>query len=502
MRRWNRLVGGVAAAVFMAAGCTSDDGDPSGSRATETTEDVDVTETTDDPRDAEPLDAATFEGPITVGELSPPADPRPVELDRIGYVQEEFFASGSAAAYAVDGERSEDGRWQVTPGETAPYTTRLIVRRPADPAQFDGTVVVEWFNVSAVEAAPDWAYIGDVIVDEGAAWVGVSVQAFGVVGGQSLIDTGMGEQAAAGGGIKAGNPERYGSLEHPGDQYAFDIYSQVAAALRGAEGSEVIGGEVEHVIATGESQSAGFLTAYVNGVQPVAGVFDGFFVHSRGAGAARFDGDPAIRGEGTGFRIRDDIDVPVLQFETETDVGPLLRFALARQPDGPNLRTWEVAGTAHADSHLVGPEFPICPHRINDGPQHYVAKASFAALLDWVRAGNEPPTGAVIETGGADGTTVQRDDDGIALGGIRTPSVDVPVSVLSGEAPDGSDLICALFGSTTPFPAEELVDRYGSRDAYLATFDAALADAVDRGFVRTEDRDDYAAEARQVNVPG
>ena len=32
---------------------------------------------------------------------------------------------------------------------TADYTTRMLVRRPADPKKFNGTVIVEWNNVTA-----------------------------------------------------------------------------------------------------------------------------------------------------------------------------------------------------------------------------------------------------------------------------------------------------------------------------------------------------------------
>src|SRR5688572_14782270 len=124
----------------------------------------------------------------------------------------------------------------------------MIVRRPADVEYFNGTFVLEWFNVSAVEASPEWSYVSRAIVDAGAAYVGVSVQALGVVGGQSLIQTGSPDQAAGSGGIKGGNPERYGSLEHPGDAFAYDIWSQVGAAVR--EGGALLGGgEVEHVVA-------------------------------------------------------------------------------------------------------------------------------------------------------------------------------------------------------------------------------------------------------------
>lgn len=442
---------------------------------------------------------------MTAGTITRPADPRPVDLESVGYIEQEWFAAGDATAYEVIGELTEDGRWEVEPAGAAPYRTRFIVRRPADPQRFDGTVVMEWLNVSAVEAGPVWAYVGPALVDAGAAWVGVSAQAFGVVGGRPLIQVADEQHdAGVGGGIRTANPERYGTLAHPGDAHAFDIWTQIGAALRSPAGSEVLGGSrLRHLIAAGQSQSAAFLVAYVNGVQRAAGVFDGFFVHGRGSGAARFDGTPAIRSAESGYRIRDDLDVPVLQYLTETDVGPVLRFAAARQPDTDRIRTWEVAGTAHADAHLVGADFPLCPGRINDGPQQYTARAAMAALLAWVADGVEPPSAAPIETGGPEGTTVVRDDRGIARGGIRTPSVKVPISAQSGDPQPGVDgILCALFGSSTPFDEATLRALYGDRDGYLKRFDEALDDAIAAGFVRPEDRDDYAAEARAVPFPG
>ena len=447
---------------------------------------------------------ATLEGPITVGELAPPADPRASDLAAIGYTQEEFFASGTATAYAADGELGGDGKWTFTSASTAPYKTRFIVRRPTDPDRFNGTVVVEWLNVTVVEAGPDWTYTSRALVDDGAAWVGVSAQALGVVGGMSLIQTGLAEQQSASGGLRASHPERYGSLEHPGDQYAFGIYSQVGAALRSPGDVPVLGnGRARKVVAAGESQSAGFLTTYVNAIQPATHVFDGFFVHSRGAGAAQPDGTRPVRGSTTAYRFRPDPDVPVMVFETETDVGPVLRYGRARQPDNRRLRIWEVAGTAHADAYLLGAAgASLCPgSEVNNGPQHYVANAAMAALLRWVEDGEAPPRAPRIRTTG-DGTTIVRETHGIAVGGIRTPSVDVPVQTLSGESQVQSGPLCAIFGSTVPFDAAVLASLYPTQEDYVRAFDKALDRAIDRGFVRRADRAEYAAEARAVTLSG
>ena len=448
-------------------------------------------------------DPATLEGPVTVGQPSYPADPRPVDLAAAGYEESEWFASGTASAYAADGELGADGEWSATPTTTAPYKTRFVVRRPADPADFDGTVVVEWLNVSAVEASPEWTYTNRAIVDRGAAWVGVSVQAFGVVGGEALIQLGdPTQEAASNGGIKASNPERYGSLEHPGDTYAFDIYSQIGAALRSDAAADVFGAAPQHVVAAGESQSASYLTGYINAFQETTDVFDGFFVHSRGSGAANPDGTRAVRGSQPAVHMRTDLDVPVLVFETETDVGPLLKFATARQPDTDLLRVWEVAGTAHADGYLVGGSFPLCPAGINQGPQHWVTTAAMDALIGWITDGTTPPKGDRIETEGDDGTTIVRDEYDLARGGIRTPAVDAPTMRLTGEAAPDAPVICALFGGSSPFTAEEVAALYPTQQDYLTKFDAALDASIESGFVRESDREAYTAEGHAFTVSG
>lgn len=445
---------------------------------------------------------AVLEGPITVGQLSGPADPRPLDLGAIGYVQEEFFASGTASAYATEGALGTDGRWRARPTTTAPYKTRFIVRRPRDPARFDGTVVIEWLNVSAVEAAPEWAYTNKALVDAGAAWVGASVQALGVVGGASIIQTGAAEQQAqTNGGIRGNNPERYGSLVHPGDAYAFDIFSQLGAALRSPGKVAVLGStRARRVVAAGESQSAAFLTGYIDAFQPVTDVFDGFFVHSRGGGAVHPDGARDLRGADVGYHFRTDLDVPVLAFETETDVGPLLDYARARQPDTARLRTWEVAGTSHADAYLVGGNFSFCPARINDGPQHYVTEAAMAAALRWVATGTPPPRAPRLLTDGPTSSTILRDRHGIARGGIRTPPVDVPVETLTGASTPGAPVLCALFGGSTPFDQATLTSLYPTKETYLRAFDRALDRSIRRGFVRRADRGELAAEARAVRL--
>src|SRR5919197_2665446 len=73
-----------------------------------------------------------------------PAGLSAVDLAAHGYMEEEFFLDGTARAYEPTGPLPQDGRWNVKTSTTAPYRTRVLVRRPKDPSKFKGTVEVEW----------------------------------------------------------------------------------------------------------------------------------------------------------------------------------------------------------------------------------------------------------------------------------------------------------------------------------------------------------------------
>jgi hypothetical protein len=418
-----------------------------------------------------------------------------------GYVAHEYVAAGTARDYTAQGELGSDGRWTLQPNTSAAYRTRVLVRRPADAAAMSGTVVVEWLNVSAgADADPLFANLRDEIGREGHVWVGVSAQIIGVEGGEALL----GVDGA--GGLKEIDPARYGSLEHPGDGYAFDIYTQVARALR--QGGAVLGGLTpSHVLAVGQSQSAFALTTYYNGVQPLTEVFDGFFVMSRAAGAMPLVGPgeavslPAVIASNVRPRFRDDSDAPVMNLQAENDIVGFLSSASVRQPDSDRYRLWEAAGTSHADAHIVGELADLldCGVPINNAPMHLVAKAAFRGLETWTRTAAAPPTADRIDMNDS-GTEVLRDDDGIALGGIRHAPVDVPVDVLSGEPGPDSSLMCILFGSTLPLSVERIAELYESRAAYEAQYEAATDATITAGFVLEADRAALLAYAQPDRV--
>ncbi len=417
-----------------------------------------------------------------------------------GWVESEYAVEGTATSYSSAGPLPSDGHWTLTQGGSAPYRTRVVVRRPAKAQDFNDTVVVEWLNVSGgLDAAPDYSYGKSEILRSGTAWVGVSAQSIGIEGGAVAVPIKVATDAGAGKGLRVLDPARYADLHHPGDAFSYDMFTQVARALRAPKTLDPLGGLTpKHVLAIGESQSAFALTTYLDGVQPLTREFDGFFIHSRGGAAAPLGAPGAgidIAGtiSGTPTRLRTDLTAPILVLETETDVLGILNYQPAAQPDGPRLRTWEAAGTAHADRYLVGTvgELIGCPTPINAGPGHFVVAAALAALTRWVADGVAPPRAPRLEI---NGTAYVRDEFGNVKGGIRTPLVDVPVDTLSGESGGGS-VACLLFGSTKPLTAAQLDARYPSRAKYLAEFRAAADRAIKSGFVLPADRAELLAAA-------
>lgn len=486
-------VGVLAAAVAALAGCSSSGSNPS-IPPTGPTSSSGAGPASPTTPSAARGPAAVLTGPITTGHLVVPLQAVPVVLPA-GYVEQELFASGTAHAYTATSTPA-DGRWTVSPGPTAAYETRLIVRRPADPAAFNGTVVVEWMNVSSGEAAPDWQYLNPMLTADGYAYVGVSAQELGVEGGRSLLGRG----AAA--GLKGSEPERYGALHHPGDQYAYDIYAQIGQALRTDPAGALGELRPRHVVAVGESQSAIFLTTYADAIQPRTSAYDGFFIHSRAASGASLTGSITAATSGA-QPIRTDLGVPVFLFETESDL-TTLGYAAAQQPDSNAVRTWEVAGTAHADRVIVGGYASLlgCTTPVNSGPQHEVIQAAFTAFARWVTDGTLPPTAPRLQVKATMPATLRRDANGNALGGVRTPAVDVPIAALSGEPVAGATLLCQLFGSTVPFSAAKLEALYGSSAGYVARYTKALDSAITDGFILKADRAELLHQAAAVPIGG
>ena len=377
-----------------------------------------------------------------------------------GYVEREYFVSGTATRYNANGTTT------ATPISSGhPFKTRIVVRRPASARRFNGTVIVEWFNVSnQYDQEVDWLQTHEHLVREGYAWVGVSAQQAGINSPT---------------GLRAWNPGRYGSLNlMADDSLSYDVFTQAGKALDdGPLGSL----RPRRLLATGHSQSAGRLRTYYNSIHPLAQTYDGFVMHG-------------IFGNTS---LRTDIPTPAWKLQSETDAVGFFGVT-TRQPDSEYIRTWEVAGTTHGDWKLIVEHGPL---RIRDvgappddyppGPSlcagptfsripfHMTQSAAYDHLARWAGQGTEPPSATPIELAATSPPTAVRDANGNALGGIRLPTFAVPTATDSGA--NTGPGFCFLHGVHQPFDQAKLDALYPSEHAYLAGIVKATARSLHAG---------------------
>lgn len=402
------------------------------------------------------------------------------ELEPFGYTEQEWFVSGTARA---------------ADGSTAPYTTRVIVTRPQERRDFNGSVMLDWVNVTAqFENAVDSLEGREELLRSGWAFVHVSAQAAGVC---CIPLT-----------PKVWDPVRYAALDHPGDAYADDMYLQIARALRTKRVGDVrpMGRlKVRRVVAAGQSQSAGRLAGIVRAHPDGAGVIDGFLVHG---GLAGLDYEPRL-------------EVPVMQLNSDW------AESTGEADDDPLYRLWDVAGSAHAGLFIgyqqvfgsgprvaglpamdeqgyrdtieaagdygqmaFNPLYPACTVAGASFPMRYAVNTALRELDEWIRTGQAPRPAPRFEFQ-ADGVTPARDADGNVLGGLRLPPIEVPVA--SYRSTD-----CQLGGTTVPFDPITLQQRYPTFADYERRLRRAANRAVRKGWLLPVDARDQMRRACAV----
>jgi hypothetical protein len=434
------------------------------------------------------------------------------DLGQVGYEQSEFFLSGTAHAYAPSsGPLTTDGKWTVAPSASALYETRAVVYRPTDPTRFNGTVIVEWLNVSGgVDADPDWTLTHNELIRDGFAWVGISAQAVGVSA------------------LKSEDPVRYASLLHPGDSFSYDIFSQGGQAVRDSAALMLSGLKPQRLIAAGESQSAARMVTYIDAVHPLVHVYDGFLVHSRaGTGSPLSQAPQSEVDTPNPTMIRNDLDVPVFVFETETDV--LFSNTNDRQQNTDRFRLWEVAGSSHFDYYglSIGPTDtgngqgavldlaamqnpprtvpPIftCNLPINTAGTHWVLNAAVYWLNRWVAAGTAPPTAPNLNVVSTSPVVFAHDANGNVLGGVRSPQVDAPIATLGGVDNGGTgglSRFCILFGTTSPFTPSHLAALYPNHGRFVSQWSRAANRAVKAGYLLPADAEELTNSAAMSDI--
>ena len=405
-----------------------------------------------------------------------------------GWVEQEFFFSGSARSFASDGSGSVTGE--------APYRSRIMVRRPSDPKRFNGSIVLDWNNVTVPhDKELQWAPLHPTFMKRGFVYVSVAAQMVGVQGGPLAL--------------KFYDPVRYGSLTHPGDDYSFDIYSQAAEAVLDKRVLGALRPCAQRRIAMGASQSGGRLSTYINNVHEHSRVIDGFQPQISGAGAVRRDLAPVLW-------VNSTAEVPA------TDI----------PPDSGKFRLWEIAGPSHVTHNRASYEdqslyfsqsngryggtwdadearswgYKAAPGeclRRNYFDVSYQWAAALVRLDEWIRTGKAPKPLPRAQRG-ADGRVF--DTHGNLAGGVRSPLVDVPIATYySGLTPAPGNDPCgaigaayALNGTTKVFDAAQLRALYPSAGEYLRKFDASVKAALATGTLLREDAPPLRMRARDA----
>jgi hypothetical protein len=445
----------------------------------------------------------------------------PEDLKKAGYVEEEFLFSGVANVY----DWPADGPARVRTAN-APYTTRVLIRRPANRARFSGNVILEPLNPSnRFDLNIGWAMSHAQFVRNGDAWVGVTSKPISVVA------------------LKAFNPTRYAPLSwaNPlpvsdpqncamvaGDSarttengLIWDVLRQVGGWIKAGDKSNPLAygqgtrSPVQRLYAWGYSQSGNFLITYLNAIHPLdvrasgKPLFDAYFIavpvgltaiHQ--CAQAPASGDPRGRIANAG--------VPVMRVMTLSEY-----LRAEKRPDSdaaPDLfRHYEIAGSAHATpdelnfaaapADITKAGIAVPPMECNEGPRsRFPNSVAFNAALrnldEWARKRTAPPRAQpiVVENG-----KPVLDENGNVKGGVRSPYVDVPVSAWTGSSTGAS--FCFIAGHEIPFTRERLRLLYPTHAAYVQAVRRSVANLVAERFIVREDGEMLIAEAEKAPVP-
>ncbi|WP_041960381.1 alpha/beta hydrolase domain-containing protein [Sulfurospirillum arsenophilum] len=442
--------------------------------------------------------------------LIPPAIATPMSatampLNNYDYEEKEYFIQGKASRYRIK-DKMKDAQF-IDSGY--PYTTRILVRKPNNPAKFNGTVIIEWLNVS-LDQDVDFVFgaTRELVVREGYAWIGISAQRHGVEA------------------MKKWNPKRYDALNvavsnidpvdgseiDPADPQimavgadvlAWDIFSQIGQ-MASSSAPEIMGNlKVKKVIAAAESQSTLKVSTYYNSIQPLHHVYDGFLFYDRSG------------------LLRTDIDAKTIAIGTEIFTALM---GYPSQEDTDHQRWWEVNGASHfsldevenyvdpfmkrdgafRDAHgkalnlseITAKNGPCTPATIYSRvPNGDIMKAALKSLNRWISGGKAPKNAPRFIVDAQN--KYVRDVNGQVLGGIRTAAQDAPIATNAGIGQ--GPWFCGPSGNHVDFTKQEFCKRYGNHDNFVSRVKAVVNANVHDGFLLPEEAQKTINEAESLN---
>ncbi len=477
-------------------------------------------------------------GPIPVTETSYPfnaAKRTNQDLAKSGYVEEEFFISGLANVYDFDAESKV-----IIKTENAPYANRILVRRPDSAKNFSGTVVVELLNPSGMyDLDSQWSFSRRYFMSSNDVWIGVTSKPITVEA------------------LKFFDAKRYSTLSWanplPADKtfpnlvsdyndtkpetengLVWDIISQVGALLKSDE-SPLKGFSVKIVLMTGYSQTGGYVVTYINFIRPLDSaklangkpVYDGYLIGDNDAVASMLNqcstsfapGDPCI--------IIKPSTEPVISIVSQSTIGVSLAV---RRPDSDSLsdryRRYEVPGACHIGQRetalwpvnediakaggVVRGEEPLCDetkiYGMSDFPFEYFMNGAFANLKSWILTGKAPANAPLMKTKSVAGVpfpAAKTDKYGNAIGGLRSPYVDVPVATYFGSSnhvDPSFRQVCFLFGYKVQFKKEILDKLYPNRGIYIKKVKKSVAELVKNRLITNDDGEKIIEEANGIDL--
>ena len=425
--------------------------------------------------------------PITVPGTRP-FGAAPEDLGAAGYVEQEYHVSGTANRYAFNDLMQNaaviDGGY--------PYKTRMIVRRPTDPGKFNGTVVVEWYNVTLGQDIDfNWATSRGHLMRNGYAYVVITTQRVGIERLKTWSGARYGDLAVVAPETTPLDPlQAHDVLRWDlSDVLSWDIFSQTVKALREPGAVDVLPGmKVRRVIATGESQAGRRLTQYYNSIDPVHRLIDGMVLYDPGYNTWHLvRGDNPTKLISVGSEVHSDGRKPV--------------------PDGATTRRWEVAGTSHlsawdmqyvdamttrdmglkrrdgAPVATIQDLIPGCDHYPlwSAVPMHPVLNAAFEHVNRWAGGGSPAPAGRALERS-TDGAHLRHDETGRTFGGIQLAEYTYPTAFNLGYLNPGP-LFCRNGGHHRFYSAAELKAMFPNVNAYVRGVDEATKANLSAGYI-------------------
>jgi Alpha/beta hydrolase domain len=384
---------------------------------------------------AVPKLSAEITGPGPMFDSSPSLAPGK-GLAAFNYQAHEYLVSGTA-----NGE---------------PYTTRIVVRKPADNSKFSGLVLAEAMHGSG--AAHMFEFTSIYLMSSGHAAV-------------EVLTTPPAQFVAL-------NEARYKDLKLNGAQ-TNEILAQVGALVRSGS---LVGGPVRKMVLGGTSMTAGVLINYlpahmVYRTPQMQRIYDGFLPMSNGA------------------MIRD-VDVPVIHVPTMHEVSGNITNKQDSDEPGKQYRLYEFSGMGHIDTRdSVRLKPNPCVDPLSTFPVQAYMSVALDHLLKWVDKGTVPPRAPRIlldRDVSNDGSMMALDEHGNPLGGIRTVYVDVPTAkyvirpaalnpVVANAAPyiaaggqNAANLMCGLSTAQIAFAPARLKELYKNKQAYVKSVETRL----------------------------